>query len=221
MRGAVRSKAMTGRLPLWALMCLPGLFGQLLSKERDYQIAKLENQVMESIRIPIMSLTESILQTQMDQCDRAINLLQNKMVEMEERLQVQETREINSRIGFYTYITFETTDAILKFDRVIFNEGNAYNSSTGSFTCQVPGTYHFVWSVQIQNTDWGHVLVDFQLNGNTKGFTITFGPKEHTSTNSIIIRLEQGDRVWLQKRSMNQIKIAAYETSFSGHFLFY
>ncbi|XP_033762936.1 complement C1q tumor necrosis factor-related protein 5-like [Pecten maximus] len=211
---------MTGHLHIWTLLCLPGLLGQLLPKERDHQVVKIQQALLESVRTPILSLTESIVQNQLDQCNATVSLLETKIREIEMRFAELETRKKDIKIAFYTFISFETAADILIFDRVVLNEGDAYNNSTGVFTCPVNGTYKFTWSVQIQNTDWGHVLVDFKLNGSTKGFTITFGPKEHTSTNTVILRLKGGDRIWLQKRSVTHIRIAAYETSFAGHFLY-
>ncbi|XP_069111502.1 complement C1q-like protein 4 [Argopecten irradians] len=211
---------MTGFLYVSALLCLPGLLGQLLPEERDYHVIKVQQELLGYIRSPILSLTEHIVNSKLEQCNATIGQLEIKLRELETRFTELESRQQDVKVAFYTFISYETDAAILKFDTIHLNEGNGYNSSTGVFTCPVSGTYKFTWSVQIQNTDWGHALVDFMLNGTTKGFTITFGPKEYTSSNTVILRLKFGDRIWLQKRSVKRIKVAAYETSFSGHFLY-
>ncbi|XP_060066951.1 complement C1q and tumor necrosis factor-related protein 9B-like [Ylistrum balloti] len=212
---------MTGYLLIWILLCPSCLLGQLLPKELDYQVVKIQQELLRSFRHPIVSLTQSMVENQLNGCNNTINALETKIVEMEKRVTELEARSQDVKVGFYTFITYASAEAIIKFDRVKFNEGQAYDSSTGVFTCPISGAYHFVWSVQVDNTEYGYVLVDFKRNGDTYGFTITHGPKQHTSTNSVVIRLQRGDRIWLQKRLMALIKIADYETSFSGHFLYH
>nr|XP_014346473.1 PREDICTED: C1q-related factor isoform X3 [Latimeria chalumnae] len=56
---------------------------------------------------------------------------------------------------------------ILKFDDVVTNLGNNYDASTGKFTCNIPGTYFFIYHVLMRGGDGTSMWADLCKNGQT------------------------------------------------------
>ncbi|XP_062589623.1 heavy metal-binding protein HIP-like [Saccostrea cucullata] len=103
-------------------------------------------------------------------------------------------------------------------DKVLLNEGNAYNKVTGTFIAPSGGTYACTWCTLTDPWKTAHPYL--RVNGHYKGFT-AFN-NSHTSqsvwssgSNTIFVRLKKGDRVDIASGYL-----AAYArenwTSFSG-----
>ncbi|KAL2101275.1 hypothetical protein ACEWY4_003036 [Coilia grayii] len=54
---------------------------------------------------------------------------------------------------------------ILKFDDVVTNLGNNYDSTSGKFICSVPGTYFFIYHVLMRGGDGTSMWADLCKNG--------------------------------------------------------
>lgn len=54
---------------------------------------------------------------------------------------------------------------VLKFDDVVTNLGNYYDSTTGKFTCAVPGIYFFTYHVLMRGGDGTSMWADLCKNG--------------------------------------------------------
>lgn len=39
----------------------------------------------------------------------------------------------------------------IRFNRIMLNEGNHYNASSGKFVCAVPGVYYFTYDIALAN----------------------------------------------------------------------
>ena len=90
--------------------------------------------------------------------------------------------------------------AVVKFDHIISNIGNAYDKGTGYFTCPEEGVYSFSWS--FLTTPGKHFHTEFVVDGTVITFTFldaTDHSKERlASSNSAVAKLKSGSKVWLQ-----------------------
>ncbi|KAJ8302275.1 hypothetical protein KUTeg_021262 [Tegillarca granosa] len=43
-------------------------------------------------------------------------------------------------------------DGVIRFENVLLNEGNGYNSATGEFTAPTDGVYVFSWTILTKET---------------------------------------------------------------------
>ncbi|XP_072235144.1 complement C1q and tumor necrosis factor-related protein 9-like [Leuresthes tenuis] len=87
------------------------------------------------------------------------------------------------------------TDITLKFGKVFSNFGNSYNVNTGIFTAPVR-VYYFRFSMWEVIERWMGV----SLHHNDKKVMVNFncGDSGHTTmSNAIILKLEQGDTVYM------------------------
>ncbi|KAL3886537.1 hypothetical protein ACJMK2_026522 [Sinanodonta woodiana] len=95
----------------------------------------------------------------------------------------------------------------LQFDRVDYNEGNAYDKTTGIFTCPVSGTYLFFTNI-LSMFHGGAVQTEIIFEGQGKGKT--HAPNENNyaqSSTAASLHCNAGQRVWVQ---------AAYGSQFHG-----
>ena len=88
-------------------------------------------------------------------------------------------------------------DGVLKFDRVITNLGNAYNSQTGTFKCQIPGTYMF--DLNLISEIGSYVEASITLNGVSKVTAISdhrdvYAGRDQGSAAAILV-LRKGDTI--------------------------
>lgn len=57
---------------------------------------------------------------------------------------------------------------VLRFDDIVTNLGNHYDSSTGKFTCQVSGIYYFTYHVLMRGGDGTSMWADLCKNGQVR-----------------------------------------------------
>jgi hypothetical protein len=113
-----------------------------------------------------------------------------------------------------------------KFDSVIFNDGQAYSPQTGVFTTPVSGVYTF--AIQIFNTAAQRQLLDIMVNGNIASRMgmdthVTGGDPQDSGMTAVIIKLVQGDRVWVQQADGYNAQLtifATIHTFFDGALLY-
>ncbi|KAJ3588328.1 hypothetical protein NHX12_011921 [Muraenolepis orangiensis] len=84
----------------------------------------------------------------------------------------------------------------IRFSRVLLNEGNHYNASSGKFVCAVPGVYYFTYDITLANK---HLAIGLVHNGLYKIKTFDGNTGNHdVSSASTVLRLQRSDQVWLQ-----------------------
>ncbi|XP_022088379.1 collagen alpha-1(X) chain-like [Acanthaster planci] len=134
------------------------------------------------------------------------------------------TPTLPSAVAFSAYRTTQVTgngDVII-FDNIETNLGDGYNSQSGVFTCSMPGAYFFTTSLhRIASTVRPHVQL--KKNGRLVFSIYDTGDNNyHQSSNSAVINLALGDRVWLEFGSNNRgIYSDANRYSFFSGFLIF
>ncbi|XP_078116927.1 uncharacterized protein c1qtnf2 [Sander vitreus] len=84
----------------------------------------------------------------------------------------------------------------IRFSRILLNEGNHYNASSGKFVCEVPGVYYFTYDITLANK---HLAIGLVHNGQYKIKTFDANTGNHdVASGSTVLHLQQSDQVWLQ-----------------------
>nr|XP_020447820.1 complement C1q-like protein 2 [Monopterus albus] len=117
-----------------------------------------------------------------------------------------ETDGVNStansfRIAFYVGLKNPHEGyEVLKFDDVITNLGNHYDSSTGKFTCHVSGIYFFTYHVLMRGGDGTSMWADLCKNGQVRASAIAQDADQNYdyASNSAVLHLDSGDEVYVK-----------------------
>ncbi|XP_040904674.1 complement C1q tumor necrosis factor-related protein 2 isoform X1 [Toxotes jaculatrix] len=84
----------------------------------------------------------------------------------------------------------------IRFSRILLNEGNHYNASSGKFVCAIPGVYYFTYDITLANK---HLAIGLVHNGQYKIKTFDANTGNHdVASGSTVLHLQQADQVWLQ-----------------------
>lgn len=82
------------------------------------------------------------------------------------------------------------------FNKVIFNEAEHYNPSTGKFICAIPGIYYFSYDITLANK---HLAITLVQNGEYKIKTFDANTGNHdVASGSTLLYLKPEDEVWLE-----------------------
>uniref|UniRef100_A0A665VUS4 C1q and TNF related 2 n=1 Tax=Echeneis naucrates TaxID=173247 RepID=A0A665VUS4_ECHNA len=84
----------------------------------------------------------------------------------------------------------------IRFSRILLNEGDHYNASSGKFVCAIPGVYYFTYDINLANK---HLAIGLVHNGQykIKTFDANTGNND-VASGSTVLHLQQTDQVWLQ-----------------------
>ncbi|XP_061195822.1 complement C1q tumor necrosis factor-related protein 3-like isoform X2 [Saccostrea echinata] len=105
---------------------------------------------------------------------------------------------MTKKVAFTVGVTSSSSSwnsGTLVFDRIVYNIGGGYDSSTGIFTAPVNG--HFVFFVNVQNDNRSEIYTYLVLNGSTKVTTLANNSYQ-AGPNLAVLRLQKGDRVWVK-----------------------
>uniref|UniRef100_A0A667Z0F3 C1q and TNF related 2 n=1 Tax=Myripristis murdjan TaxID=586833 RepID=A0A667Z0F3_9TELE len=84
----------------------------------------------------------------------------------------------------------------IRFSRILLNEGNHYNASSGKFVCAIPGVYYFTYDITLANK---HLAIGLVHNGQYKIKTFDANTGNHdVASGSTVLHLQRADQVWLQ-----------------------
>ncbi|XP_060564160.1 complement C1q-like protein 4 [Ruditapes philippinarum] len=118
------------------------------------------------------------------------------------------------------------TSNFLSFAKVITNEGNAFDTLTGKFTCPVSGLYYFsLHIVKKRSPSVDYVGCYIYLNGSYKVLAHT-NPQDgsngadngsYEASTSVYLKLNVGDVVMLDSCNSGISDLVESWTSFSGH----
>ncbi|XP_004679432.2 PREDICTED: complement C1q subcomponent subunit B [Condylura cristata] len=109
----------------------------------------------------------------------------------------------------------------IRFDRIITNVNNNYEPRSGKFTCKVPGLYYFTYHASSK----GNLCVNLMREQDAKQKVVTFcdyvSNTFQVTTGSVVLKLGQGEQVYLQATDKNSlIGMEGANSIFSGFLLF-
>ena len=111
-------------------------------------------------------------------------------------------RQITGGIAFSAYLSHDILHLALghtiKCDQIIINDGNAYSQYTGVFTVPVTGVYLLTFNFDVWDVhryEWIRLVVN---NRNIVDATADGFNGSNMSGNTAILKLTQGENVWLE-----------------------
>lgn len=115
-------------------------------------------------------------------------------------------------------IQFPAPNSLVKFNTVITNPQGDYDTSTGKFTCKVPGLYYFVH----HTSQTANLCVQLFHNGvKVTTFCDHMSNKKQVSSGGVLLRLQEGEEVWLAVNDYNgMVGTEGSDSVFSGFLLF-
>ncbi|XP_041831567.1 complement C1q-like protein 4 isoform X2 [Melanotaenia boesemani] len=111
-----------------------------------------------------------------------------------------------------------TQDKTLEFKKVVTNVGKAYSNETGIFTAPVKGVYYFQLTGVVGST--GELHAGVKKNGENKFAIYQKAGTQASASNSMLLELEEGDRVFAQLWSGKTIADQGRLSTFSGFLVF-
>ena len=84
------------------------------------------------------------------------------------------------------------------FDKVLLNEGGAYDPKSGTFTCREPGIYVFDWTILTPAGKNFHtyLMVEGVVRGNIH--LEATSTKTRSGSKMVVVKLEPGNKVWVE-----------------------
>lgn len=127
--------------------------------------------------------------------------------------------EMKTSVGFTVGMTSTSrtwSGDIFVFPKVITNNGNGYDPSTGKFTAPLAATYVFFVHVNAHSSN--HLYIDIVLNGSSQVRTMAHNSAQYrTGTNMAVLQLVKGDSVWVSRFSgQSYFTHSVPITTFSG-----
>ncbi|KAG8506662.1 Complement C1q subcomponent subunit A, partial [Galemys pyrenaicus] len=112
-------------------------------------------------------------------------------------------------------------DQTIRFDHIITNVNNNYEPRSGKFTCKVPGLYYFTYHASSR----GNLCVNLIREQDAKQKVVTFcdyvSNTYQVTTGGVVLKLDQGERVYLQATDKNSlVGVEGANSIFSGFLLF-
>ncbi|XP_062572619.1 uncharacterized protein LOC134234547 [Saccostrea cucullata] len=122
-----------------------------------------------------------------------------------------------SPIAFLARVTSDTpsqSGTIVSFQMEDLNLGSGYSSTSGIFQAPVTGVYNFQTTIHIQRDRFEGYI---SLNGVPQTYlTLTGSDHEVFGSVSVTLRINSGDRVWLQRTDKSNSVIISRKSLFSG-----
>lgn len=113
---------------------------------------------------------------------------------------------------------FPVPNTPIRFNTVITNPQGDYDTSTGKFTCKVPGLYYFVH----HTSHTANLCVQlYRSNVQVTSFCDHMTNSKQVSSGGVLLRLQRGEEVWLAANDYNgMVGTPGSDSVFSG-FLFF
>nr|KAG5703151.1 hypothetical protein BaRGS_027316 [Batillaria attramentaria] len=105
---------------------------------------------------------------------------------------------------------------VLKFDNVVINYGNGYNSSTGKFTAPVTGIYEM--SVHFEEAQGQYVYVNLMTEAGKVSYSVAGDPNwQNSASFTVLVFLNQGQTTWVERDAGSRSYVLnGLRSSFSG-----
>ncbi|GAB5574663.1 complement C1q subcomponent subunit C [Prionailurus viverrinus] len=113
---------------------------------------------------------------------------------------------------------YPTANSLVKFNVAITNPQGDYDTSTGKFTCRVPGLYYFVY----HTSQTANLCVLLYRSGvRVTTFCDHLSNRKQVSSGGVLLQLQAGEQVWLAVNDYNgMVGTEGSDSVFSGFLLF-
>ncbi|KAK3577806.1 hypothetical protein CHS0354_024850 [Potamilus streckersoni] len=152
-------------------------------------------------------------EAQEQSCMAASQCFYGSHVKRQER---QEPIPNDGIIAFSSYLDHNVANLApnesLKYNQVLLNEGNYYNTTTGVFSVPITGIYIFAWTVAARddgNLQVPDIYTKLVVNGQHKTTAMAESTQvrdDEMGTNIAILRVEKGDAVWISHHDQGLTK---------------
>ncbi|XP_052797303.1 heavy metal-binding protein HIP-like [Mya arenaria] len=188
---------------------------------QDRSLLVLDRQQLAQDRIEMASAMEKLKKAEEELLHR-ITLLPSNLKSTQDR----HTRQ-SEGVAFSAWLDHSVSlgpNQVIRFNKVITNEGSGYNIHTGVFTCPQPGMYLFSFMVT-QRGDVAQLTAQLVVNGSPKVHGVTDPYHDHEDRqggNTVVLRLQQGDVVEIENFDGHHVQGYTAEglTSFTGILLY-
>ncbi|XP_008506998.2 complement C1q subcomponent subunit C [Equus przewalskii] len=113
---------------------------------------------------------------------------------------------------------YPAANSLVKFNTVVTNPQGHYDTSTGKFTCRVPGIYYFAY----HTSQTANLCVQLYRNGaKVTAFCDHMSNSKQVSSGGVLLQLQVGEEVWLAVNDYNgMVGTRGSDSVFSGFLLF-
>uniref|UniRef100_A0A670I2Z9 Otolin 1 n=1 Tax=Podarcis muralis TaxID=64176 RepID=A0A670I2Z9_PODMU len=109
----------------------------------------------------------------------------------------------------------------IKFDKILYNDQEDYNPSTGKFNCTIAGAYVFSYHMTIRGRP-ARISIVCQNRKMVRSRETLYGQEIDQASFLTILKLNIGDQVWLEvTRDWNGVYVSAEDDSIFSGFLLY
>ncbi|KAL4228033.1 positive regulation of adiponectin secretion [Mactra antiquata] len=117
--------------------------------------------------------------------------------------------------SLYNHATGLGNNQAIIFDNIFTNDLSGYSSSTGVFTAPINGTYFFTATVMSHTGEY--LETEICLNGVSLVHMYSYDTHFEQGTNSVVLVLKSGDKVWVRHYNTQGSKAYGYHwSSFTG-----
>ncbi|CAC5373630.1 C1QL [Mytilus coruscus] len=176
----------------------------------------IQNVTSEEAKLEILEQTVESLQVQMRNLTRSI-----------QDISKDQKKYTENHVVFYARLSLSihlNTYSIVKFNDIVINVGNHYNSGDGIFVAPVAGVYQFTWMTLTDSADY--VYTELRVNNVViDELVISLGSAAGTipATRMTVCKVDKDDHVWIQTTGSgtnNYIMKTYAPSSFMGLLLF-
>ncbi|KAJ1087975.1 hypothetical protein NDU88_001134 [Pleurodeles waltl] len=116
---------------------------------------------------------------------------------------------------------FPPPNSPVKFDKILYNEQEDYNPSSGKFNCTIPGVYVFAFHVTVRGRP-ARISIVAESKKQVKNRETLYGQEIDQASSMIILKLNAGDQVWMEvARDWNGLYVSSEDDSiFTGYLLY-
>ncbi|XP_052660874.1 otolin-1 [Harpia harpyja] len=116
---------------------------------------------------------------------------------------------------------FPPPNVPIRFDKILYNDQEDYNPSTGKFNCSVPGAYVFAYHLTVRGRP-ARVSLVARSRKVAKARETLYGQEIDQASFLTVLKLSAGDQVWLEvARDWNGVYVSAEDDSIFTGFLLY
>ncbi|XP_076117247.1 heavy metal-binding protein HIP-like [Mytilus galloprovincialis] len=176
----------------------------------------IDQEIRSGVEIGIKNSVDNMINSRMQQVQqeaasvidknmsRFLSDFESKMTKLKQdnEKELNEMKKVSKKYAFFATLSSShdnlPANTVVMFDTVSLNEGDAYDGTTGEFTCPEDGLYHFSWTtVSNARKDFVSVLVanDRKIAENAvDSDSVSDGM---TGTSNVIVRMRNGQKAWL------------------------